>query len=271
MTMSGKIGVFDSGLGGLYIAHALRTLMPSYDYLYFADTQNLPYGTRSNALIYKLCKAACDYMFDQGCEMIIMACNTASATALRQLQQEYLVKTHPEKRILGVIVPTLEAALDSAATRIGLLATQRTVQSGVYETELIKLNPSMQLCTVPSPLLVPLIEEGGERYLPEVLHDYIAPMIPFGVESIILGCTHYVALKTLLRAQVGQGVHVLSQDEIIPHKTKEYLSRHPEMETRLTKGHSFDIHATDANDIFTKNIHAMLTFPCPVQEAVIYP
>jgi glutamate racemase len=271
MSGQGKIGVFDSGLGGLYIASALRAMMPSYDYLYFADTQNLPYGRRSNDVIYKLCRSACEYLFAQGCEIIIFACNTASATALRKLQQDYLVATYPDRRILGVIVPTLESAIEARATRIGLLATQRTVQSGVYETELVKINPSIQLCSISAPLLVPLIEDGGERYLPEVLGDYITPMAPFGVESIILGCTHYVALKHILRAQVGAGVSVISQDEIIPHKTKDYLFRHPEIEARLGKGGGFDVHATDANEIFVKNIESMLNFSCAVREAVIHP
>src|SRR5690606_5619036 len=135
------------------------------------------------------------YLFAQGCDLIVMACNTASAAALRKLQQGFLAREFPQHRILGVVVPTLEVAIEQGADRIGLLATQRTVHSNIYEIELKKINPSVTLTAVASPLLVPMIEDGGTKYLDTVLEDYLKPMKEAKVQSLILGCTHYVALK----------------------------------------------------------------------------
>ena len=163
MKNQGKIGVFDSGLGGLFIADSIRKRLPAYDYLYLGDTLHLPYGRRSDAALYDLSEKAMRYLFAQGCDLVIMACNTASAAALRKLQQVFLAREFPEKRILGVVVPTLEVAIEHGAHRIGLLATQRTVHSNIYEIELKKINPFVQLVAVASPLLVPLIEDGGEQ------------------------------------------------------------------------------------------------------------
>lgn len=254
MGNGGKIGVFDSGLGGLFIANSIRKRLPDYDYLYLGDTLHLPYGRRSDDAIYDLSENSMRYLFDQGCDLIIMACNTASAAALRRLQQGWLAKEHPDKRILGVIVPTLEVAIEQGAHRIGLLATQRTVHSNIYEAELKKINPAVQLQAVASPLLVPLIEHEGEKYYDVVLRDYMQPMLDAGIESLILGCTHYVALKDAINDITGGKVRLISQDDIIPEKLAEYLDRHPEMETRLSKGGSFDVRATDLNESFRKNI-----------------
>ena len=246
-----KIGVFDSGLGGLYIADSIVKRLPAYDYLYLGDTLHLPYGKRSDSAIYDLSEKAMRYLFAQGCELVIMACNTASASALRKLQQGFLAREFPNNRILGVVVPTLEVATEHGADKIGLLATQRTVSSGIYEIELKKINPSVEMVSVASPLLVPLIEDGGEKYLDAVLADYLAPMKD--VRSVILGCTHYVALKDRVKKALPN-VSLISQDDIIPAKLEDYLKRHPEMETRLSKGGTFEIHATDTNDNFLKNI-----------------
>lgn len=252
-----KIGVFDSGLGGLYIADSLKKRLPAYDYVYLGDTLHLPYGRRSDEAIYDLSEKAMRYLFAHGCDLVIMACNTASASALRKLQQGFLADEFPDKRILGVIVPTLEETIERGARKIGLLATQRTVHSNIYEIELKKINPDMELCAVASPLLVPMIEDGGEKYLNAVLEDYLFPMKEAGVESVILGCTHYVALKARIKKILGD-VTVMSQDDIIPLKLEDYLHRHPEMETRLSKGGLFEIHATDANENFARNCEKIL-------------
>ncbi|MFA5592870.1 MAG: glutamate racemase [Micavibrio sp.] len=263
-----KIGVFDSGLGGLFIAEAVRKTLPSPDYLYLGDTLHLPYGKRSDAAIYDLCERAMRYLFDMECELVVMACNTASASSLRALQQGFLAREYPQKRILGVVVPTLEEAIAHGAEKIGLLATQRTAQSGVYEAELKKINPAVELCAVAAPLLVPLIEDGGEKYLDDVLRDYLAPMIERRVQSVILGCTHYVALKEKVQAMMGPDVRVLSQDEIIPAKLADYLRRHPEMDERLSHGGSFEIHATDVNENFRRNIRQMAGAGAAITRAV---
>lgn len=262
-----KIGVFDSGLGGLYIGRAIRAALPSYDYVYLGDTLHVPYGRRSDAVIYDLCTRAMTYLFAQGCDLVVMACNTASASALRRLQQEWLPAHAPDKRILGVVVPTLEVAVETAHTRIGLLATQRTVASGIYEAELKKINPSVELFARAAPLLVPLIEDRGEKYIDEVLGDYLDPLLDEDIETLILGCTHYVAVKERIRKLTDGRLNVISQDEIIPPKLKDYLARHGEYESALSQGGSFEIHATDVNDIFAGNARDIMGGEMPLIHA----
>lgn len=254
--MGQKIGIFDSGLGGLYVAQAVRRALPDYDYLYLGDTLNLPYGRRSDAQIYDLCEAAMRHLFASGCRLVLMACNTASASALRRLQQDFLAREFPDHRILGVVVPTLEAAIDSGHTNIGLIATERTAHSNIYETELQKINPCVTLHSRATPLLVPLIEHDGEKYLDIVLKDYLDPMIGQKIDCLILGCTHYIILKQRIRAMAP--VNILSQDDIIPQKTVDYLDRHPDMEQSLSRGGTFAIQATDLNEFFIENIRALV-------------
>ncbi len=264
MKNGGKIGVFDSGLGGIFIARAIRDALPAYDYLYLGDTLHLPYGKRSDGAIYDLSEKAMRYLFESGCDLIIMACNTASAAALRKLQQGFLAREYPTRRILGVVVPTLEVAIEQGAEKIGLLATQRTVTSNIYDLELKKINPKVELISVASPLLVPLIEDRGEKYLDTVLEDYCASMKD--VQSVILGCTHYVALKERLK-KILPGAALISQDDIIPAKLSDYLTRHPEMETRLSRGGGFEIHVTDANENFRQSVRDLLGQDADFKEA----
>lgn len=238
--------------------------MSGYDYIYLGDTLNLPYGRRSDAAIYDLSEKAMRYLFAQDCELIVMACNTASAAALRKLQQGFLASEFPQRRILGVVVPTLEVAIERGTTKIGLLATQRTVQSNIYEIELKKINPAVELVSVSAPLLVPLIEDGGEKYMDEVLQDYMKPIVDAGCQSLILGCTHYVALKKYL---TGNGMSLISQDEIIPGKMADYLQRHPDMDERLSKSGTFEIHATDTNENFCRNVETLMGAPVSMIEA----
>ena len=248
-----KIGVFDSGLGGLYIARAIRQSMPEYDYVYLGDTLNVPYGGRSLDAIYALSEAAMRFLFDvHQCDLVVIACNTASVTALRKLQRELIVNEYPDRRILGVIVPTLESATELGATQIGLIATEYTVRSKIYDEEISKITPAAKIYARPTPLLVPLIENQGEKYMDMVLEDYLEPLIEQGLDSLILGCTHYIAIKDRVRTLTRHRVRVLSQDEIIPPKLKDYLSRHPEMEARLSKNGKFEIFATDVNPSFLK-------------------
>ena len=268
MKRNKKIGVFDSGLGGLFIANSIRKRLPAYDYLYLGDTLNLPYGRRSDQAIYDLSEKAMRYLFASGCELIVMACNTASVAALRKLQQGFLAREFPGKRILGVVVPTLEVAIEHGAERIGLLATQRTVQSGVYEQELQKINPDVKLVGVAAPLLVPLIEDGGEKYLDTVLNDYLEPMRKANVQSVILGCTHYVAAKESISHALHGKADLISQDDIIPEKLADYLNRHPEMEERLSTDGTFELQATDTNENYKKNIDEIMGRATPVKRAV---
>lgn len=262
-----KIGFFDSGLGGLYIARAVRQALPAYDYVYLGDTLHVPYGRRSDDAIFHLCTGAMDYLFAQECDLVVMACNTASAACLRRLQQTWLPSRGADKRVLGVIVPTLETAIAQGATRIGLLATQRTVHARIYEAELTKINPAVKLYAQAAPLLVPLIEDNGDKYMDAVLGDYLRPLTDEGIESLILGCTHYVAVKDRIRAIVGDSVALISQDDIIPPKLTDYLARHTDMEARLSQGGTFDIHATDANDIFARNVRDLMGMDAALTQA----
>ncbi len=264
-----KIGIFDSGLGGLYVARALRQALPSYDYAYLGDTLNVPYGGRSSEAIYKLSESAIRFLFEkQNCDLVVIACNTASVTALRELQQDFLVKEHPDKRILGVVVPTLESATELGATQIGLIATEYTVRSKIYDEEISKITPRATIFAQPTPLLVPLIENHGEKYMDMVLEDYLEPLIEQGLDSLILGCTHYIAIKEHVREITRHRVRVLSQDEIIPPKLKDYLVRHPEIEERLSHNGTFDVFATDVNAGFIKNVEKLMGTGITPQEAV---
>ena len=248
-----KIGIFDSGLGGLYVARAIRQALPEYDYVYLGDTLNVPYGGRSFEAIYQLSEAAIRYLFEvQNCDLVIIACNTASVTALRKLQREFLVNEYPDRRILGVIVPTLESATELGATQIGLIATEYTVRSKIYDEEISKITPRASIFGLPTPLLVPLIENHGDKYIDMVLQDYLEPLIEQGLDSLILGCTHYIDIKDRVRTLTRHRVRVLSQDEIIPPKLKDYLTRHREMEQRFSKNGDFQICATDVNPVFSK-------------------
>ena len=263
-----KIGIFDSGLGGLYVARAVQKALPEYDYAYLGDTLNVPYGGRSSEAIYNLSEAAIRYLFErQNCDLVIIACNTASVTALRKLQQEFLVNEYPDKRILGVIVPTLESATELGSTQIGLIATEYTIRSKIYDEEIAKITPSAIIFGQPTPLLVPLIENHGEKYMDEVLGDYLKPIVEEGLDSLILGCTHYIEIKNKVREITRHRVRVLSQDEIIPPKLKNYLSRHPEMEEKLSKNGSFEIFATDVNPSFIKNVEKLMGQDITAQQA----
>ncbi len=225
-----NLGVFDSGLGGLLIAKSIRAQMPDIDMIYYGDTLHLPYGNRSAEAIYEYSRRAMEYLFSLDCRLIIVACNTVSATALRRLQQEYLPSSSwPERRILGVVVPTLEEAIEKRYGKIGLLGTHHTVSSNVYSQELQKLKPDIQIVQNAAPLLVPMIENDGMKWIDPVLNHYMEPLMKSESECLILGCTHYSLLKDRIEAIAGRKMTLLSQDEIIPGKLADYLKRHPEI------------------------------------------
>lgn len=254
-----KIGVFDSGLGGLFVLRALARELPQYDYVYLGDTARVPYGNRSPAVVHQFLEQAVDYLFRvKNCGLIVVACNTASAEALRKIQQGYLLKHYPGKgnlptrRVLGVIIPTAEEALASrsgatrsrkAPSRIGVLATTGTVRSGTYIREIHKLNPRTKVFQNAAPLLVPLIENGELRRAEPFVRQYLAPLARAKVQKIILGCTHYPALKAMIRRLAR--VPVISQDEIISRKLADYLRRHPEIDARLAKSRRRELLVTD--------------------------
>lgn len=244
-----KIGVFDSGFGGLTVLCGLRGLLPEYDYLYLGDTARAPYGSRSEEVIYRFTEQAVDYLFDQGCELIILACNTASSEALRRIQQEYLVKKYPQKRVLGVVIPACEAVVESGHQKIGVMATSSTVDSGSYVREIKKLNGKAEIIQQPCSLLVPIIESGEsqETVLGAVLDNYLTRLKE--VEAIILGCTHYEIVGEEIRKR-AQKVKAVSQSGVVAERLADYLGRHSEIEKKLSRSGSVIYLSTDITDRF---------------------
>ena len=251
------IGVFDSGFGGLTILKDIRRLLPEYDYMYLGDNARTPYGTRSFDVVYAYTLEAVSYLFSHGCSLIVLACNTASAKALRTIQQNDLARLVPlfpdglpQKRVLGIIRPTVEAV--GALTRtyhIGVLATQGTVDSLSYPLEIKKINPDIVVSQQACPMWVPLVENaefdlpGADYFVDKYLRQLLAqdPLI----DTVLLGCTHYPLLVNKIRSSLdtltrdnGQPVSVLTQGDIVARSLKDYLFRHPEIESSCTKGGS---------------------------------
>ncbi len=248
-----KLGIFDSGLGGLLIAKSVREEMPDIDIIYFGDTLHLPYGNRSKQAIYEYSKRAIEFLFEQDCNLIITACNTVSASALRQLQQEYLPHSdYSNRRILGVVVPTLECAIDAGCKNIGLIATNYTVNSNVYAEELQKLDPNIRMFQANTPLLVPLIENDGMQWLSSVLESYLTPLLKNNIECLILGCTHYPFLKAEIRKIIGDDIAIIAQDDIIPLKLKSYMERHSEIAGKITRGGQSNFIVSDLTDSYKR-------------------
>ncbi len=255
-----KLGVFDSGLGGLVIANTIRKALPDHDMTYLGDTLRVPYGNRTPAEIMRFAAESVDHLMrQQNCALVIMACNTASALTLRGLQQIYLKQNFPDRRILGVVVPTLEAALENDHKKIGLLATQRTVESDVYRIELEKIDGDTRIFQQAAPRLVPAIEEGRQGLYRPLLQEYMAPLLTAGIDSLILGCTHYSFLKGMVQEIAGDGVHVMTQDELIPAKLVEYLERHPEIDNQISRQARTDMLVTKLTPAYANNAH--LIFP----------
>lgn len=242
-----KIGIFDSGLGGLIVSRAIRKNLPQYDYVYLGDTKNLPYGNKSQSLIYKNTIKAVKYLFKQDCILIIMACNTASSQALRRIQQDWLPKSkYKDRRVLGVIRPTVESV--SKARNIGLIGTLRTVDSSAYLQELKKINKNIKLFAKATPKLVSMIELG--KYQESVLKNYLEPFK--NLDSLILGCTHYGVFKKQIQKILGPKVKIIAQEDLLPKKIKNYLSKHKEIRTQLSKNHDFKIYLTKTNERYKK-------------------
>ncbi len=263
-----KLGIFDSGLGGLLITKAIRHAMPDLDIVYLGDTLRLPYGNRSDEAIYRFTERAMRFLFDeQDCALVIIACNTASATALRRLQQEFLPEHYPDRNILGVIVPTLEVAIERNYKTLGVIGTNYTIHSNIYGEELTKLSPDIKIVQQAAPLLVPLIEHNeGQDWGEDILAHYLAPMKAAQVECLLLGCTHYPALKKRIKAFLGQEVDLISQDEIIPHKLAAYLEKHPEYESKIGKSGYEEFLVSDYTPNYQKSAEKIYNSPLKIKQ-----
>ncbi|MBM4285953.1 MAG: glutamate racemase [Deltaproteobacteria bacterium] len=264
------IGVFDSGFGGLVVLREFLRRLPRYDYLYLGDNARIPYGTRSDRVVMRFTQQAVDYLFRQGCRLIILACHTASAKALRALQQEYLPEHYPERRVLGVVIPTVEEALArSPQKRLGVIATEGTVASRSFEIELKKLDAGVQVFQQACPLLVPLIEAGEQDWegTAMILRRYLAPLQEARVDTLILGCTHYSILKEQIAAIMAYEPRLICSGEVTALKLVDYLTRHPEMETRLSRGGRRRFLSTDLTPRFQQL--ASLFMGQPVDSEVV--
>ena len=241
--ISGPIGIFDSGYGGLTILEQIRKELPGYDYLYLGDNARTPYGTRSFEVVYRFTLQCVEYLFRQGCHLVILACNTASAKALRTIQQNDLNKIDPNRRVLGVIRPTVEEVVKFTKTKhIGLLATSGTVLSDSYPLEIHKIDPDIVVSSEACPLWVPLIEnnehqnEGADYFVKKYIRNLLNQ--DSQIDSVILGCTHYPLLYNKIARELPEGVKIISQGEIVAGSLADYLQRHPEMEEKCSRNAS---------------------------------
>ncbi len=241
------IGVFDSGLGGLTVFKHLLDKLPGYNYIYLGDNARVPYGEKSAETIYEYSREAMEFLFSHGCRLIIIACNTASAQALRRLQQEYLPAHHPDCRILGVIRPLAEKFAGSGHARIGVIGTKATIASNAYLKEIKDLDPKAIVEQNSAPLLVPLIEEGWAKK-PEtkmILKKYLRPLKTKQINSLILGCTHYPFLIEDIRRLMGKRVAVPNPGEVIADSLVNYLERHPELNLQPSTKSEVVFYTTD--------------------------
>ena len=250
-----KIGVFDSGYGGLTILKEIRKRLPQYDYLYLGDNARNPYGSRSFEIIYEYTLQAVKALFERGCHLVVLACNTASAKALRSIQQNDLPNIDPSKRVLGVIRPTVEVLPGITKTNhVGLLATQGTVKSASYSLELQKLSPGMKIIEHGCPMWVPLVENsefdspGADYFIKKEL-DKIFEKDP-EIDTLVLGCTHYPLLLKKIKELLPKDVNVLCQGPLVAESLADYLQRHPEIESRLSNTASVSYLTTEHNEKF---------------------
>lgn len=261
--VTGPIGVFDSGYGGLTILSKIRELLPSYDYLYLGDNARAPYGSRSFEVVYEFTLQAVRRLFELGCPLVILACNTASAKALRSIQQNDLPFLDPTRRVLGVIRPTVECIGDITHTRhVGLLATAGTVRSLSYPLEIRKLFPDIQVSGVPCPLWVPLVEnnefnsEGADFFV----RKYIESLLEKdpAIDTFILGCTHYPLLIHKIRQFTPSHIRLVSQGELVSESLKNYLHRHPDMDIRCSKNARCEFLTTESVEKFRESASIFL-------------
>jgi glutamate racemase len=249
MASGTPIGIFDSGIGGLTVFRSIVQQLPAYDYIYLGDNGRAPYGNRSFNTIHQYTWECVQWMFNQGCPLVILACNTASAKALRTIQQQDLSKEDSTKRVLGVIRPTAEVIGDYTATKeIGVLGTKGTVQSGSYLLEIEHFFPELKVYQQACPLWVPLIENGeydkpGADHYVKLYLDLLMQQ-SFAIDTILLACTHYPLLQEKIKAHLSPNIKVVAQGDIVAKSLVDYLQRHHEIEEKLTKKGSRSFYTT---------------------------
>ena len=273
-SMMSPIGIFDSGYGGLTILHGIRQLLPEYDYLYLGDNARTPYGPRSFDVVYEFTRQAVQKLFELGCQLIILGCNTASAKALRTIQQNDIPQIDPERRVLGVIRPTAEVIGTLTKTRhVGVLATEGTIRSESYNLEIQKLWPDIQVSGVACPFWVPLVEYNeadspGADYFVKKRIDQIMRLDP-QIDTIILGCTHYPLLMPKILKYLPQGVRVVPQGEYVAESLQRYFELHPQMEQRISRGATVRYLTTESPERFEEQARIFLREPVQVEKVTL--
>ena len=259
----GPIGVFDSGYGGLTILHGIRQRLPEYDFMYLGDNARAPYGSRSFEVVYQFTRQAVLKLFSMGCQLVILGCNTASAKALRSIQQRDLPQWDENRRVLGIIRPTAEVIGQLTTSRhVGLLATPGTILSGSYEMEIAKLFPDIKLCGVGCPLWASIVEANeadspGADYFVKKRIDMLMRKDP-EIDAVILGCTHYPLLMSSIVKHVPTGVRIIPQGEYVANSLRDYLNRHTAMDERLTKNGTCQYFTTESEDKFEETAQIFL-------------
>ena len=273
-SIPGPIGIFDSGYGGLTILHGIRNLLPQYDYLYLGDNARAPYGTRSFNVVYEFTRQAVMKLFDMGCHIVILGCNTASAKALRTIQQNDLPQIDPQRRVLGIIRPTAEVIGSLTATRhVGILATEGTIRSESYTLEIRKLYPDITVSGVACPFWVPLVEYNecdspGADYFVKKRIDQLMSLDP-DIDAIILGCTHYPLLLPKILKYTPDGVRIVPQGDYVADSLKSYIERHPEIEKKCTRGGLVHYLTTENADKFRESAQIFLHEPVEVESITL--
>lgn len=259
----GPIGVFDSGYGGLTILSKIREALPQYDYIYLGDNARTPYGTRSFEVVYEFTLQAVNKLFEMGCHLVILACNTASAKALRTIQMNDLPNIDPQRRVLGVIRPTVECIGSITRSRhVGVLATAGTIKSESYPLEIHKLFPDIRVSGEACPMWVPLVEnnEANNPGTDYFIQKYTSALLEKDsrIDTIILGCTHYPLLLPKIEHFIPGKINIISQGEYVATSLKDYLYRHPEMAAKCTQGGECSFYTTEAEEKFTESASTFL-------------
>lgn len=266
------LGFFDSGFGGLSVAREIRKRLPRYSIIYLGDNARTPYGSRSAELIHRYTLEGVTELFARGAELVIVACNTSSSVALRRIQQEYQQEHHPDKRVLGIVIPTAEEVSALSRTKvIGILATEATVGSLAYLQEIQKVDPSVVVHQQACPLLVPIIESGELESAVEPARHYVEQLLAKSpdIDTILLGCTHYALIEDVLRPLAPEGIRVVSQGTIVADKLESYLRRHPEMERRLDANGSESFLSTEVSPRIQKLAAQFFGKPIRIEKAGI--
>lgn len=273
-TSESPIGIFDSGYGGLTILNGIRKALPQYDYVYLGDNARAPYGSRSFDVVYQFTREAVFKLFEYGCNLVILGCNTASAKALRSIQQNDLPLLAPQKRVLGIIRPTVERLGELTNSRhVGVLATEGTVKSRSYDLELGKLHPDIKVSSVACPLWAAIVEAGeadsdGADFFVEKRINQLMALDP-QIDAIVLGCTHYPLLMKSIRRHVPEGVRIVSQGDYVAESLADYLQRHSEIESKCTKSRKCTYLTTENEDKFTENAQIFLNEKISAQRVVL--